>query len=231
MAAKAGNSMDRKPFPYPLPIWFYRDENPPPAPADPPADPPSAPPADRTFTQDEVDRIVKDRLARAKVTPPSDYDELKRKAEALDAIEEANRTELEKAQKAAADAQAERDKIMVEARETRLVAAIIAEAAKPDRKVVDPEAVVEALTGSKKDLLELDDSGSPIDIAKAMDSLLEARPYLVAQEVTRGSADQGARTVGGVKQITEAELKTMKPEQIDKAHREGRLQSLLGARS
>lgn len=187
--------------------------------------------APRSFSQEEVDRIVKDRLARAKATPPADYEEAKRKAALLDQLEEAQATELEKAQKAAAEAQAERDKILAEAKETRLRAAIIAEAAKSDRKVVDPEAVVALLDRSA---LELADDGTPTNIAAAMDSLLEARPYLVAkQEATRGSADQGAREIGGIKQMTDAELKALhaagKHDEIAKARREGRLASLLGA--
>lgn len=70
--------------------------------------------SDRTFTQADVDRIVKERLARAKSEPPADYDELKRKAKAYDEAQEAAKSELErandraaKAEKALADAKAE----------------------------------------------------------------------------------------------------------------------------
>lgn len=50
----------------------------------------------RTFTQDELNAIVGERVAkeRAKL---SDYEELKAKASRLDEIEEANKTELQKA--------------------------------------------------------------------------------------------------------------------------------------
>jgi hypothetical protein len=187
-------------------------------------------PADDGFkpvtSQQQFDRMVQERIARERAKY-ADYEELKKAAARLAEIEEANASELEKAQKAAAEAQALLEKTQAEARETRLRAAIIAEAAKPDRKVVDPEAVVALLDRSS---LELDDDGTPTNIAQAMDSLLEARPYLVAKDGgTRGSADQGARR-GGANQITEAELKTMKPEEIEKARKEGRLDHLLGVR-
>lgn len=68
---------------------------------------------DKTFTQEDVDRIVKERLARAKATPPADYEDLKKKAAEWDKAQEAAKTELEraneraaKAEKALADAQA-----------------------------------------------------------------------------------------------------------------------------
>lgn len=51
---------------------------------------------DKTFTQDEVDRIVKERLARAKATPPSDYEDLKKAAAELGTVRErAERAERE----------------------------------------------------------------------------------------------------------------------------------------
>lgn len=175
----------------------------------------------RTFSQEDLDRIVKDRLARQK-TQFADYDELKAKADKLAEIEAANLSELEKAQKAAADAAAERDKILAEAQETRLYAALLAEAAKVDRKVVDPEAAVRLLDRST---LELGEDGVPTNVAEAMDALLEARPFLVVSggSGTRGSADQGARKTDGPAQLSKDDLKGMKPEDIVKARREGRL--------
>ena len=50
----------------------------------------------RTFSQAEVDAIVGDRLKRER-SKFADYDTLKEKAGRLDAIEEANKTELQKA--------------------------------------------------------------------------------------------------------------------------------------
>jgi hypothetical protein len=62
-----------------------------------------------------------------------------------------------------------------------------------------------------------------------MDALLERRAFLVAaQGGTRGNADQGARP-GGAAQVTEAQLKSMSWQEVEKARQEGRLKNLLGA--
>lgn len=61
----------------------------------------------RTFTQADVDRIVQERLSRAKATPPADYEDLKAKAARLDELEEAQKSDLEKANDRAERAQAE----------------------------------------------------------------------------------------------------------------------------
>lgn len=178
--------------------------------------------APRTFSQEDLDRIVKERLARQK-TQFADYEDLKAKAAKLDEVEANNLSELEKAQKAAAEAVAERDKIQAEVKEARLTAAILAEVAKTDRKVVDPEAALRLLDRST---LELGEDGVPTNIAQAVDALLEARPFLVVSggKGTRGSADQGARSGGSkVEQLTREDLKSMKPEDIVAARREGKL--------
>lgn len=71
------------------------------------ADPSGKATEPKTFTQEQVDRIVQERLARAKATPPADYEDLKAKAARLDELEEAQKTELERATEAASKASAE----------------------------------------------------------------------------------------------------------------------------
>ena len=58
-------------------------------------------PETRTFTQDELNAIVNDRLSREKAKY-ADYAELKAKASKLDEIEEANKSELQKVSERAA---------------------------------------------------------------------------------------------------------------------------------
>lgn len=58
----------------------------------------------KTFTQEEVNAIVEKRIARVKSTPPDDYEELKAKAAKYDELEEAKKSELEKANDATAKA-------------------------------------------------------------------------------------------------------------------------------
>ena len=51
----------------------------------------------KTFTQEEVDALIKKRLARVKSDAPADYEELKSKAQKFDELQEANKTEEQKA--------------------------------------------------------------------------------------------------------------------------------------
>jgi hypothetical protein len=68
-------------------------------------------------SQEELDRIIEARIARERKKIPADYDELKAKAAKLAEIEEANKTEAEKAQ-ARAEA-AEKRAIELEAKALR----------------------------------------------------------------------------------------------------------------
>ena len=64
--------------------------------------------AEKTFTQADVDKIVTDRLTRERAKY-QDYEDLKSKAAKFDEIEEANKTELQKANERADALQGELD--------------------------------------------------------------------------------------------------------------------------
>ena len=68
---------------------------------------------EKTFTQAELDAVVQDRLDREKkkIAEYGDLDELKRKAEQFDKIEEESKSELEKANEKAASLQAKLDQL------------------------------------------------------------------------------------------------------------------------
>ena len=83
----------------------------------------------RTFTQDELNAIVSDRLERER-KKYSDYDDLKAAQAKLDEIEQERLTELEKVQKRADDAEKERDLARQQAQDTAIRAALAMEAAK-----------------------------------------------------------------------------------------------------
>ena len=83
--------------------------------------------SERTFTQAEVDEIVRKRVARAKATPPDDYAELKEKAARLDQIEEASKSELQKATERAEALKKELDGIRAEQQRQQLVASVARE--------------------------------------------------------------------------------------------------------
>lgn len=120
-----------------------------------------------------------------------------------------------------------RDEATAEALNDRVLDKIEAKAA---RLFKDPEDAVlrlgksvgEFIDDGKIDLSAIDD---------ALGELLKKRPdFGIAQGETRrfqGGADGGARGSAGKPQVTEAELKTMTPDQIVKAQNEGRLTKLL----
>lgn len=62
----------------------------------------------KSFTQEEVDAIIEKRLARAN-SKFSDYDDLKAKAAKFDEVENANKSELQKAQEREAELQKQVD--------------------------------------------------------------------------------------------------------------------------
>lgn len=182
--------------------------------------------AEKKFSQADLDRHLQERLARDRKDRPTD-DEIKELRDAktqLDEIEASNKTELEKATKRAEEAEQKAARAETAAKETRLNSAILAEAAKADRKVVDPDAVLTLLDRSK---LELDADGNATNIAAAMDSLLEAKPYLAGGGTrVNGYVDQGARgSNSGVKQLTSTE--GMSPEAIAEAALKGELDEYL----
>lgn len=100
-------------------------------------------------------------------------------------------------------------------------------------KLADPKDALIHLR-DRLDQFEVDANGEvdSEEVADAITKLLEEKPYLAAATAKRfqGTGDGGAaRKAGGVKQVTEAELKTMTPDQIVKAQNEGRLSDLLSA--
>lgn len=77
----------------------------------------------RTFTQADVDSIVKERLKRER-EKHADYDELKAKAEKFDAAEEASKSELQKAVERAEALEKELSGLKAQQQRTQLVASV-----------------------------------------------------------------------------------------------------------
>lgn len=187
--------------------------------------------SDKTFTQADVDRIVQERLARAKATPPADYDDLKSKAAKFDELEEKNKDELTKANDRATAAEARATKAEERAQQLSKRTAVVAAAVRAG--AVDPDAVF-ALIDS--DAVTIGDDGQVKGADDAVKDLLEAKPYLVGKADGKtnagggksGSADGGARGNGdGKKQLSRDDLASMTPKQIEQARRDGQLDELL----
>lgn len=193
-----------------------------PDPADPdPTDPPADPPA-RSFTQDEVNRILAAEKRKLLADQP-DLTELRRKAAAYDEAQAANQSELEKAIERATKAETERDDARGQLSKTLRDSAVIAAAVRAG--AVDPSAVV-ALLGS--DAVTIADDGTITGADDAVKALLEEKPYLAGQAPqptpggtptpapAPGGADGGARGPAGGSGITRDQLKTMSAAEIAK---------------
>lgn len=213
-------------------------------PPDPPADPPSDPPK-KTFSQEDLDRIVSDRLARDRRDRPSDeeIEKLREKAEAHDEAEQANQSELDKARTRAEQAEAkaeEAEKKVTEATEGAQDllrrAEIITAASKLE--AVNPDAVhallkekgFKAKDGDNELEVTIGDDGQVTNAEEVVKAFLEAdeNKYLVGSTPDPGPGDGGARQTPG-KGLTKQQLDEMSPnevaeldqDEVDKALAEG----------
>lgn len=160
---------------------------------------------DKKFTQADLDRIVQDRVARAKAEPPADYEDLKRK---LADLEAKDRSDLENAQaritaletdvataKAETDtAKAETATVRGENNETKRRMAVVAAAA--NHKAVNPDQVFALLP---QDAVTIGDDGQVTGADDAVKAFIEANPHFVGSvRTTPASRHQGGDgTVNG----------------------------------
>ena len=97
-------------------------------------------------------------------------------------------------------------------------------------QLADPSDAARYLDMSEFEVVD-DGSVDSDAITGAISDLIKRKPYLAAAKATgfQGSGDGGARGGGSKqRQVTDAELQTMSPQQIVKARAEGRLTSLMG---
>lgn len=155
----------------------------------------------RSFTQKELDTLFADRAKQAKQSALADVlkelgvenlDAVKATIRAAEDAKKAQMSELEKAQKEAADAlaakeQAERDKAdtMAKAQEKLLKAAILAAAAQKDFN--DPE---DAWRFVDRAAIKAKDDDNFDGVEAALDAVVKAKPYLV-------KAQPGVKRPGG----------------------------------
>ena len=159
-------------------------------------------PPEKTFTQAELDEILKQRLARA---VPADYDDLKSKAQKLDELEAANKTEVERALAKAEKAEKERSETEARANATLKRAAIIEAAA--SQNAADTSVVVALLINSEDVTIGKD--GEITGAEKAVKDLLKEKPFLVKGQSAGASGGEfgGESPKGLADQIAAAEAK------------------------
>jgi hypothetical protein len=143
--------------------------------------------APKTFTQEQIDKIVKDRLERQR-QQFAGFDDLKKKAEDWDKLQEEQKSELEKASDRATKAEEERDRALQTGNERLLRGEVKAAAAKAG--FIDPDDAFALLDRTD---VKIDDDGNVAGIDEALKALAEAKPHLVTDTRAGGSADGGAR--------------------------------------
>lgn len=128
---------------------------------------------ERTFTQEELDAVVRQRLERER-SKYIDYDDLKAKASKWAEHEEAQKTELQKLQDKADKLEREKQASEAGYRDRLLRAEVRIQAAQMGFRNPDDAYRLADLQG-----LEIDDDGNAAGVKEALDKLVQDRPYLL----------------------------------------------------
>lgn len=209
---------------YPMNLQLFAEY-----PTDPPAEPPVEE-APKTFTQDELDRVVAERVARErkKAEKYANYDELQTKLTALEATEEARKkadmsdAERLESEKAEALKKAQESEERSTARETaanqRIINAEFKALARDNN--VPADRIAAALKLADLSGVTVDDEGNPQGIEDAVKALVDANPYLV--EVAKPKPIGGGG--GGSDPLPDKTKTQLLAEAADKARKSGRLE-------
>ena len=159
--------------------------------------------APKTYDEAQVEKIVQQRLARHKATPPADYEDLKAAKTKLDEIEAASKTELQKAAERAEAADKKATEAAERANRTLRRSAVMVAAAKAGSADVDDVVALLEASSTKYGEVTVGDDGQVTGAEEAVKALLKAKPHLVGKSPTSvGSADGGPRGGGGDKPKT-----------------------------
>lgn len=165
---------------------------------------PPAQPAGKTFTQEELNRLLKEEKNKVR-SQYADYDDLKTKAAKLAEIEQANLSEAEKLQKQLDDARqaiARAEQARLDALETvktsTIRAAVVSKAA--ELNFENPEDAYSLLD---KTGLSISDAGQVEGVETALKSLAETKKYLIKQQ--QGRPLEPFNPVGSGQQLQESD--------------------------
>ena len=152
----------------------------------------------RTFTQEELNTILTERLNRAKGTAVGDLlkelgfekpEDLKTAVQRQREAENANKSELQKAQEQLAEYQKREQAWQAQQRQQALQIAVQGAAAKLG--IVDAEVAMMLI----REGVEFDAQGQPVDVEKRLTDLVNAKPFLLRSGAS-GSATNPARSGG-----------------------------------
>lgn len=135
------------------------------------------------FTQEDLDRVVQERLSRA---TPKDYEDLKAKAAEFDKLQESQKTEVERAIARAEKAETKTTETEAKANAKLKRAAIIEAAA--NQSAADVSVVVALLVNDESIAIGKDDEITGADAA--VKKLLKEKPFLVKGASTGASGGE-----------------------------------------
>jgi multidrug efflux pump subunit AcrA (membrane-fusion protein) len=140
----------------------------------------------RVFTQDELDRILQDRIARER-SKYGDYDALKAQADKLKALEDAQKSELDREREARAQAEA-RAQEAEKAASDRLIQAAFIEAAAQ----FGVQHARDAFLLADKGGVSVSDTGEVLGVAEAVKALVDAGRLVMTGKLPAPSMDSRA---------------------------------------
>lgn len=142
-----------------------------------------------SMTQEQLDRMIADRVARAK---PKDYDDLVKIRDAQAAAAEKEKSDLDKEREARKASDAKASAAVATANARLRSAAILAEAA--TQGAADPGMIAQLLASSES--ITVDDDGEVAGADAAVKKLLKDKPFLVKAATPGASGGE----FGGVDQ-------------------------------
>lgn len=217
-------SNDNIRYRYPLDLQLFAEEAPPTDPETPPADPQDPP---KMVPQDEVDRIVADRLARER-KKYGDYDDIKAKLADLEKAEDERKkaelseverlaAELDEARKKAQEAE-ERGTSAITAANKRLINAEFKALAREHN--IPADRLNAALKLADLSGVTVDDDGNAQGVEDAVKALVEANPYLVEKaqpkQIGGGTGGSGAGNEDEYKMLEQQLIEAKKAKDFSK---------------
>lgn len=197
---------ETKQFSYPLNLQLFAESEPEPTPQDQPAEP--TPEPEKTFTQAELDSIVTQRLERER-KKYGDYEDLKTKLAELQAAEDERKrgemteierfkADLEKEQAVKQTLESELSTLRESVKQERIRNAFITAAQAANIAYID-----DAWALADRSEINVGDDGNVVGIDAVIASLVEKKPFLVAQNPTK------PKTIGDPTPSVEEKARTL----------------------
>ncbi|WP_052410269.1 phage scaffolding protein [Paenibacillus durus] len=151
----------------------------------------------KTFTQEELDAIVRDRLARDR-KGHEDYDDIEARLAGFETTQAELNAAKEAAEQRAQVAEEARSKALETANQRLVKAEFKALAHSADHKI-RPDAIEDAFKLADISGVTVDDTGNVVGMHDVIKALIESKPYLTEQ--SSGSRQIGGDTNGGSSKI------------------------------